>query len=479
MPWTPLPITGPPYQNLADERELDVRSAQVVDAYIDEAGYTVKRPGLQDFVDVATAASIDGLYWWDEQGIMLVVSNKSVFYIADSVGTMVAIGNNITQLATGNRVSFATSPNGSEVLLASGADIVQANPSSFVVLTALDADAPTTVRSLTVHDQYAIAQVEGSGSFQFSEVGDVTKWRAQDVATAEGKPDRLVAVLGTLDGFVLFGKTSTEFWVNDGVSPFSRVRGLTLNRGCGARYSPALYGDTWLWLDEHRKVVRATVNSNKEVSGSISLALQGLSSVEDGLGDVMTVQGRAWYVLTFPLANRTFVYDIDQDAWIAEWGQWNTGTGVYDRFRGNCYAYSPKWNFHLVGDRTNGRIYKLTKNVFTDSGAVLRSIRRTGFITHETGNLKKCKALRLRLKRGVATGGVPNPTMTVRWREQGGSWSPSFQFNMSLGAVGEHDVYVIKKQCGTYRARQYEFAHSDDTDWILMSGEEDVEVKDR
>lgn len=477
MAWTPLPITGPPYQNLADERELDTRAAQVVDAYVDEAGYTVKRPGLEDFVAVGTVAAIDGLYWWDEEEIMLVVSNTALRYIADSAGTQVTLSNNIPALLAGNRVSFATSPDGSSVLLASGANIVEVTPFSFSVLT--DPDAPTTVRSLTVHDQYAIAQVEGSGSFQFSEVGSVTTWRAQDIATAEGKPDRLVAVLGTLDGFVLFGKTSTEFWVNDGVSPFSRVRGLSLNRGCGARYSPALYGDNWLWLDERRKVVRASLNNTREVSGSINLVLQQLSSVEDALGDVMTVQGRALYVLTFPLANRTFIYDIDQDSWVAEWGAWNVGTGTYDRFRGNCYAYSPKWNYHLVGDKANGNVYKLTKNVFEDGGDVLRTVRRTGFITHGTGNLKRCNALRLRLKRGVATGSVPNPTMTVRWREQGGSWSPSYQFDVALGVVGQHDLFVVRKQCGSYRARQYEFAHSDATDWILMGGEEDVEVKVR
>jgi hypothetical protein len=473
--WVPLPITGHPYK-LQDEREQDKLSTQVMDAYVDEAGYTIKRPGLTSFVDLGTARGIDGLYWWDEAEKVLVVSNTNVYSINDTGGTLTTIGTG-KALPIGNRVSFATAPLGTSVLMAGGQNIVSTD--GVTASSLADVDAPTTVRSLTVYDQYVIAQIEGTGTFAFDEVASGgTNWRGQDIATAEAKPDRVLSVLGTLDGFVLFGKTSMEFWVNDGVTPFSRVRGLTYDYGISARYSPAMFGDTWLWLTDKRRVVRSTINKIEEVSDQINTQLQSLNTVEDAIGDIMTAEGWPLYVLTFPSANRTFVYDLKQRQWL-EWGNWHSASAQYLRFKGNAYCYAQKWNFHLVGDKDNGKIYKLTKSAFDDDGSTIRSVRRTGFITHGTGNLKRCKRIRLRLKRGVATDAVPAPTMQVRWREQGQVWSPTYSLDVSLGAVGQHELFVHLTQCGSYRARQYEFIHSDATDWILMSGEEEVEIRDR
>ncbi len=474
MAWTPLPITGPPHMNLSDEKELDVRSAQVIDAYVDEAGFTVKRPGLQDFVTLGTGLSIDGLYWWDEAEKALVVSDSKLYSIDDASGTFSLITSGLN-LPGGNRVVFDTTGDGLKVLMAGGQNIISTDGVTAASLA--DAEAPTTVRSLTVYDQYTVAQIEGSGTFAFDEVGSgATTWRAQDRATAEAKPDRVMAVLGTLDGFVLFGRTSTEFWVNDGTSPFTRVQGLTFDRGCGARYSPAKLGDTWLWLDNRRFVVRATLNKIEEVSGAIDKELQALSIVEDAIGDLVTVRGWSLYILTFPGANRTFVYDLKQNDWF-EWGAWNTTTGIYDRFRGSSFTYSPKWNFHLVGDKANGKIYKLTKDVVEDAGSVIRSSRRTGFITHNTSAKKRCKALRIRLKRNAATATDPAPVMQVRWRNDGGAWGTSR--SVSLGVAGDDDLFVTLNQLGSYRTRQYEFSHSDSSDWILMGADEDVDVRVR
>jgi hypothetical protein len=215
------------------------------------------------------------------------------------------------------------------------------------------------------------------------------------------------------------------------------------------------------------------LNKIEEVSGPVNKELQALSSVEDALGDIMTVNGWTLYVLTFPLSNRTFVYDLKQNSW-TEWGQWDSQSSSYLRFLGNAYAYSPAWNLHLVGDKANGKVYTLSDAAFTDNDSTLRSLRRTGYITHGSSVRKRCKALRLRLKRSVATGTVPSPTMRVRWREANGAWS--IEHPVSLGEVGQHEVFMTLHQCGSYRARQYEFSHSDATSWILMGVDEDVEL---
>ncbi len=476
--WEDLPIQGPAYK-LHDEREQDKVSVQVMDCYVNEAGHTIKRPGIGPFItNLSNTYGVDGLYWWDEVEKVIAVSGANVYSINNASGTATLLGSGLP-LPIGNRVSFALGNLGDHVLAASGENIVYIN--ELAAFTTVDADAPTAVRSLASYDQYIIAQQEGTDTFAFDEVGSGgVDWRTQDVLTAESKPDRLLSVLGTLDGFVCFGKQSCEFWVNDGVTPFSRVRGLTFNRGTGARYSPALLGDTWLWLDNRRVVMRGTLNKLEEVSDPINKELPALTTVEDGLGDIMTVNGWPLYVLTFPSANKTFVYYLKQNQWL-EWGNWHAASGIYRRFRPTAYCYAEKWNMHLVGDYY-GKVYELSSDYFADGPGTgnddepIRSLRRTGFITHGTGNRKRCHKIRLRLKRGAANDDVPTPVMQVRWREQGRAWSPTYSTSVSLGEVGQHEIYVTLNQCGSYRARQYEFIHSDATEWILMSGEELVEV---
>jgi hypothetical protein len=302
-------------------------------------------------------------------------------------------------------------------------------------------------------------------------------WRAQDIATAESKPDAILNMIVTKDGIVFFGRKSVEFWVNDGTSPFSRVRGMTMDRGCGAAYSVVTYGDEWFWLDDQRLVVRATPGQGvQEVSNPFRKEFQNLISVVDGNAHVMAVDGWPLYVLTFPIANRTFVYNILQNDW-SEWGFWDTDTAQYRRFIGNSYAFAKRWGFHIVGDFQTGKLYKLSRSTFNDNGSAIRSVRRTGFVTQGTSHWKRCNKIVLRLKRSTANSNVAAPKMWVRWREKAGKWSNLHP--VSLGRVGEHDVLVQMTQLGRYQARQWEFVHSDNSDWILAEGKEYVEVLSR
>ena len=467
MPELPLPITGPAFRTV-DETELDTRNTYLMDVFVNELGDTVKRPCLEPWIDLGATTGTDGLFWWDEQQALMAVNNGILFKITSAGGDFAPmVGSTVP---VGNKVSFASS--GDVLLYTNGAQIVSTDivgpPAALT-----DADAPQHVPYVMIHDQYAIGIRAGTGAFQISEVGDVTSWRAQDIFTAESKPDNLLAGLVSKDGLLFLGRESGEFWVNDGVSPFSRVRGLSLDRGIGSAYSLARWGDEWFWIDQKRTPIRATIQGVKEITNPYMHDFQKLISVEDAVSDVMVCDGRPMWVMSFPLANRTFVYNITQDDW-SEWGAWDPDTATYKRFIGHSYAYAKNWGFHVVGDFRNGMLYKLTRSVHTDNGAPVRSVRRTGYITHDTSNYKRSNRVRLRMKRSTATSTVTRPTMMMRWREKNGPWSNTRR--LSLGEVGQHDLWVELTQLGMYRSRQYEFIHSDDTDWILADGKEDVDV---
>lgn len=468
MPWQPLPITGPAFRT-TDESELDTRNAYLMDVLVNDLGDTVKRPCLEPWVDLGTTSGVDGLYWWDEQNVLMAVTNGHTLKVTTANGDFVAMGG--VQVPIGNRVSWDT--NGTQLIYSNGGQMVITTVNGTPVAVS-DADAPMQVPYVMIHDQYAIATIKDTSTFQISEVGELDQWRAQDIFSAESKPDIILAGSVSKDGVFLYGPRSTEFWINDGVTPFSRVRGLSLDRGIGAAYSLAQWGDERFWLDEKRQPVRATLQGVTEIDNPYLRDFQALISVQDAVGEVMVVDGWPLWVLSFPLANRTFVYNIKQNDW-SEWGQWDTENAVYRRFIGHTYAYAKAWGFHVVGDYRNGMLYKLTRGVYRDNDEdIVRSVRRTGYITHGTANMKRANTIRLRLKKGVANATVSSPVMMVRWRNKGGAWSALRE--VSLGEVGQHEVFVELRNLGMYRARQYEFIHTDNSDWILADGQENVDV---
>lgn len=464
-----LPVTGSPYRN-TDETELDQVNAAVQDAYVDEAGYTQKRPGLTEWADLGTSKGIDGLYWWDEQSQVIAVSNGQTYRHTDYTGTNTEITG--ASHTVGNRVSFDT--DGTNLFTASGGAINYFGSSGNYTVMA-DADAPTDVTHLGFIDGYLVACRNNTGTWAFAGPNTPTSWLSIDVATAEAKPDVNMAIHVGLDGIAIFGKTTTEFWVNDGVSPFSRVRGLTLDRGCAAKYSVARdpQGDLWFWLDDRRHISRWDGRSATTQPCPYYKLIDGFSSVSDALADTVKIAGVPFYVLTFPLAGKTFAYNYRDETW-AEWGYWNTSTAMYGRFRGNAYCYAKAWNLHLIGDYTNGKIYTMSRSVFQDDGDPIRSFRRTGHVSHGTNKRKRCRMVRIRQKRGLNNSDVNDPQMMVRWRNDNGAWGNEHQ--ISLGQEGQHELISKLRNVGIYRTRQWEFIHSDASDWVLMEAEEDCEV---
>lgn len=472
MPWQGLPITGPAYANV-DEVELSDISPKVQDGYVDGANRTAKRPGLQEYVDLGTGASVHGLYWWDRHQYAIAVSGGRPYLIAD--GTPPIVTTTTGDLLTpGQPVTFAEHSDGS-LLMANGGRIVRLVGT--VCTNIADADAPTAVTHVLFLDQYILANEVGTGRFHYSDVNDPTSWQALSFATAEGKPDLIVAAHTGWREIYLVGTKSIEIWYNDGVTPFSRLQGAFIESGCGAVASIIMLPppmNTFVWLDDHRRVVRANNRLPEVISDPYGRVFSTLSRVDDARAFTVEAEGWPIYVLSFPTAQRTFAYNFGKGDW-SEWGYWNLSTATYDQYRGNVGCYATAWGKHLVGDHTNGKVYLASRSVYTDAGNPIRTLRRLGHFDHGSLAFKRSSMLKIRAKRGLANGSVSDPQMAVRWRDGNRNWSTEHW--LSLGQVGDH--YLIGKlygPLGTYETRQWEFIHTDDSDFILADAQEDVEM---
>jgi len=466
MTWQPLPLTGDPYAN-TEEPEMDGVSVSVIDAYVNELGHTVKRPGLTELVDLGTNAKVDGLYWWDKQNVLLSVSAGRVFKHTDATGTATELLG--ATLSSGTRVSFASGL--SLAIMANGGKMVHTDLTALTQMA--DVDAPITVSHVAVLDDYVLANTTGGRTVTYSDNLSVTSWTATSIFQKAGKPDDLIALYQGWNELMLVGKESVEVWYDDGVTPFIRRSNGLIERGCSAAHTFIQVGNDWMWLDDKRRFVKLDQRAPTHISFPYHKMIQGFLAVDDAVSDNIEVAGFPLYVTSFPSQRKTLAYNYQKDGW-AEWAYWNAANASYEGFRGNCYAYAKQWNKHLVGDRANGKIYTMSRTAYTDDGDPIRTLRRTGFISHGTSALKTSNEIVFRLKRGQGNSDVADPVMTLRWRNHNGAWSNTRQ--LRLGAVGDHYLEARTHRLGEYRYRQYEIVHSDACDFVLVDAQEDVEI---
>lgn len=469
MPSVDIPINGSAYQNI-DEVELSNLSPSLIDGYVNEAGHTCRRPGLLEWTDLGTGQPVDGEYWWDKQSLFLVVSGGRIFKInSDGVATELTGAT----LSTGTKVTFAD--NGTYCIMANGGQMVYTDGLTATVMA--DVDAPVNVTHVVFLDGYIICNSVGTAKFHYSDPIDVLDWNALDFASAEGAPDDVIAIHVGWREIMLVGAESIETWYNDGVTPFSRYTQGFIQRGCSAPYTMKLFNNTWYFLDEDRQLIKLEGRSPVSISGPFDKTFQSIADVSDATGDIVTVGGKVFYVLNFPTEGKTFAYHIKSNDW-AEWSWWNGGTATYERHIASCFEYAKGFGKVIAGSRkADGKVFIVSFDYNDDNGDLIRILRRTGHIDHDTYNRKKSSEILFRLKRGAGDDGdITNaPYIMVRYRTDGkATWSN--ERRISLGLLGDTDIIARMTRLGIYRTRQYEIVLTDKTPLVLVGAKEKIEV---
>jgi len=143
--------------NLPDQENVDPLGQALVNVVVADSGIRL-RPGYSDVIDTGSGVAIDGIYDWEEEGYIIVVSGGSVFKLSDSVitsfsnllledGTELLLEDgtgsllleaeaaitDVTNdtLQTGARVIFANFRN--KLYMANGGKIIELHPSQDVV----------------------------------------------------------------------------------------------------------------------------------------------------------------------------------------------------------------------------------------------------------------------------------------------------------------------------------------------------------
>lgn len=434
-------------------------------------GALVSRPGLRKIGTLPTGP-VRGIYTLPSTGQTYAVSGN-VLYALSSSWTYTAIG----KLST-NAGVVSMADNGFQLMLVDGfyGYVVNIANNNFQQVAS---NAFPGANQVIYQNGYFIFNKPGTGQFFLSGLLDGMSYNALDYATAEGSPDNLVALMPFRDQLVLFGSQTIEVWYNSGDPsfPYSRVPGGYIEHGCAAPLTPAKSGDTIMWLgnDEYGNgiVYHSVGFQPQRVSNyGVESALQSYSTISDAVGFFYQDRGHLFYVLTFPSAGATWVYDASLNVWHERSSYLKAGG--FGRWRANCHTFSQ--NLHVVGDYEDGRLYALDYAVFTDDGQPIPRLRRSPHVSASMNRVLH-RGLELDCIKGVGTDGTALgqvPQVMLRWSDDGGaSWSSERW--QSLGRLGQTRARVRWLRLGNSRNRVYEVRVTDPVNVAFVQAELDVE----
>lgn len=280
-----------------------------------------------------------------------------------------------------------------------------------------------------------------------------------DIAAKTGNPDPIQSVIVMHREPWLIGTETTEVWYDSG-SPqfaFAELPGVFIEHGSVAKYSICKQDLMVYWLSQDRQGTKIVLMGNQYAARRISThsieqQLSMYDFVSDAIGFTYQQLGHTFYVLTFPSANATWVYDVAENLWHER--TYTDNNGLENRIRPATCASA--YGIIVVGDWQNGALYQWDLDTYTDNSDPI--VRRRGWPDIQLGN-KRAEHSRLVLDIGVGeivdtlTSDVPH--ISLRYSDdRGRSWGNSRLY--SLGSTGQYSVSVLFTQLGQARNRVYE-----------------------
>lgn len=502
------PILGAAYVarsvNAADNRCINLMPEAIPEGG-KEAGFLNRCPGLR-LVATVGSGPVRGL--WSHAGILYVASGTEFYkvtasYVATKIGDITGTGP-VSMADNGTQLFIACNPDGF---------IYNYNTDVFAQITDPDFEGAVNVGYL---DGYFVYNQPNSQTVWITSLFDGLSVDPLDFASAEGSPDGLVSLIVDHRELWLFGTDSTEVWYNSGEPdfPLTRIQGAFNEIGCVAAYSVAKLDNGIFWLGADARgqgiVYRANGYTGQRVSThAIEYAIQSYSTIADAVAYTYQQEGHAFYVLNFPTAGKTWVYDVAVNSWHERAGFLN---GDFVRHRSNCQAAFN--GVPHVGDYETGNVYVFDLSVYADNGLPQKWLRSWRALPTGQNDLKRTTqhALQLDCESGVGLSGIEplsvesyipittetdttlltesgeellladsgtqgvDPQVMLRFSDDGGhTWSNERW--ASMGKIGQYGKRVIFRRLGMttkLRDRVYEISGTDPVKLVIVGAELNV-----
>lgn len=331
----------------------------------------------------------------------------------------------------------------------------------------------TTVLTL---DTFLILNQPGT-IFAYSTLSNTDAFDPTYIAGKAAYPDLLQAVATAHRELLLLGTYKGEFWYNAGTSgfPFALNPSAYCDHGTPAPYSVCCHDNKIFFLsqdpDGTAMVLMLDGYDVRRISNhGLEYALAQYSRLDDARAFIYQQEGHIFFVLTFPTADATWVFDLQVWLKAPEWAwherSWTDGNGREHRIRAG--AICSGLGKILVGDWENGNLYTYDLNTYTDNGSPI--VRRRTYAHLETKGLRVTHgSFQADMEPGYGQGDNSAPTVYLRYSNDRG-FSFSNPMEQSLGSEGQFLVRPTWNQLGYAVDRVYEMFWSSNTRTALQGG---------
>lgn len=331
----------------------------------------------------------------------------------------------------------------------------------------------TTVTIITFGDDFAAGDILSASVANIGGTGSGFTWTIATVGSSSFDPLFIAGKTGNSDNLQtlavmhreisLIGVTTTEVWFDSGAAdfPFQAMPGAFIEHGCEAVSSVAKWDLTLMWLGQDGQgnsvVFQESAYKLQIISSpAVSNKINGYQVKSDAIGFTYQQSGHAFYILTFPAEDKTWVFDIGEKHWHER--AWSDVDGGLHRWRPNCMAVFN--NVLVAGDFENGNLYAVSLDIYEDDGVPIQRIRSFPHLLKE-GNRVMYRSLVAKMEVGdeMMSGTTDSPILSLRFSDDAGrTYGNAIQ--QSLGATGEYLTDVQFNRLGYARDRVFELSWS-------------------
>lgn len=261
---------------------------------------------------------------------------------------------------------------------------------------------------------------------------------------------------------------------------YARYEGTIVQIGCRSKYTIAYLGDNVAWLGADKSGNLAVYTNDgiaiKKISTrGIEQIIGSFTRTDDAIGFMYTQAGHTFYVLHFPTADRTFVFDYVTDSW-HERTYMNPATGTLHMHRSIYVTFN--FNAWISGHYSHSTLFTLDYSYYVndnpgDDGVNYIRCEKTSPIAFANGNNVRYNAVQVMFAQG--TGLIQNnadnvgidPTVWVQWSDDAGNtWSS--QRPAKIGKIGEYAKRSRILGCGMGRNRVWDVVVTDPVSVLLI-----------
>jgi hypothetical protein len=199
-----------------------------------------------------------------------------------------------------------------------------------------------------ISDGFGLMVFLGSQNLAASDELDLSTWDPLSYGVSNQSPDNAVSLAVFHDEVYVLKEQNGEVWEDAGQANFAFqiLSSVHIEFGCAATFSPARVGNELIWISRNDQGQGIVVATESYVARPISTQalvaeFDTYPQIGDAIGYARQQGGHDFYVLTFPEADKTWVYDATASrmAGVPLWHRLASWTdGAWHRHLGNCFT---------------------------------------------------------------------------------------------------------------------------------------------